>query len=417
MTSEVRPFSDKVIRRIATTDRLQFYEGPVRSGKTIASILSLIYYIGKYPVRQGIMSGATVGSVVRNVIKGDFGFTSLCPQSKLTTPQTGTQIEVQTSHGPVTIYVFGGGKSDSADSLRGLSADFWYADEITKHHESFVSEGMARVSASRHPFMLWTSNPDNPHHFLYTKYTDVYKQYTDEQKQDFGGYHEYHFTLSDNPAMTPAMIRKMELTYTGVEYRRKVLGERCIAEGLVYPGATEELICDGIPASDVRIRYCAIDFGVNHATVMYLGGPRRSDPKRWHVVAEYFSKQEDKTTADFFEDFVTLCERHGVSWRDVEVAIDPAAGALKVEFMRRGARAFDAKNSVLDGIEYTRKALYNRWLTVSPTCRHLLRQLSTYVWDEKAALTGVDRPMKVEDDCPDTLRYLAYTFMRMWVQL
>lgn len=405
------PFGPKVLKRIVTNDALQFYEGPVRSGKTQASLLSLLYYIATNDVRVGIISGNTVGSVIRNVIKSRFGLLDLCPGARSVVRDNTNQVIIPTDHGEVVLYIFGGGKANSDDQLRGITAEFWYADEITKHHMTFIGEAMARLAASDHPFMLWTANPDNPHIEFYKQYTDKFLRMSPEEKRRFGGYHEFHFTLDDNPIMTPEKIEALKLRYTGYEYDRKILGKRCVAEGLVYPNVSEASFVDFDP-SDVDVRYCAIDFGATHPTVMVFAGYFRGNRRDWRVVAEYFDEASGKTTYDHYCGFLDICQRIGADPNRIKVAIDPAARTLRDEFIKHGLHPVKAKNDVLPGIEFTREMIRSGMLLFRSDLTDILGEFRTYSWDDKAAENGLEKPIKLGDDRMDAIRYLVYTFAR-----
>lgn len=416
MTIEgLKPFGPKVMRRIMCTDALQFYEGPVRSGKTQASILSMLYYIATNPVSIGIISGNTVASVTRNVIKSKMGLLDLCPGSSIVTRDNATQVIIPTLHGDVMIYVFGGGKSNSEDQLRGLTADFWYADEITKHHMSFINEAMARLAASDHPYMVWTSNPDNPYNPIYTDHTDRYLRMTPEEKKAFGGYHEFHFVLEDNPIMTPDKIAALKLRYHDHEYERKILGLRCMAEGLIYPKVNASFFRD-FDISKVDIRYCAIDFGTDHPTVMVFGGMFDRNKQDWRMVAEYFDEKSDKTTYDHYVGFLDMCKKLGADPNRITIAIDPAAKVLRQEFVQHGLHAVRAVNDVLPGIDFTRRAIYEGRMIFHKSMKKTLKEFGTYSWDPKASERGEDKPIKIYDDCMDTVRYFGYTFIRPMVK-
>lgn len=410
-TATLQPFSDKVNRRIVCCDALQFYEGPIRSGKTQASLMSLLYYIETRPVSTIIMTGNTVGSLVRNCIDSKLGFKDLCPKCKKVKKDNVDQILVPTDHGVVRIYLFGAGKANSDDQLRGVTADAWYADEITKHHLTFVGEAMARIAASDYPFMVWTSNPENPHNPLYTQYTDKFLHMTPEEKADFGGYHEFHFQLEDNPIMTEKKIAALKTRYTGYEYDRKVLGLRCVAEGLVYPRINGAYFRD-FDKSEVDVQYCAIDFGADHPTVMLFGGFVKGNRRDWRIVAEYFDEKSDKTTYDHYIGFLDVCRKLGVDPNRMMIAIDPAAKVLRVEFIRHGLHVNKAKNAVLDGIEFTKAAMYAGILSFHTDVMDMMDEFGTYAWDPKASEHGEDRPIKQRDDRMDTLRYFANTFIK-----
>lgn len=408
----IKPFSPIVNRRIVCCDALQFYEGPVRSGKTLASLMSLCYYIATHDVRTGIMSGDSVGSVVRNCIKSELGFLDLCPGSRLLKRNNVDQIVVPTDHGEVVIYLFGGGKANSDDSLRGLTADFWYADEITKHHLNFVNEAMARLAASDHPFMLWTSNPDTPAHPLYREYTDKFLHMSPEDKEAFGGYHEFHFRLEDNPLMTKEKIAALSLRYTGVEYRRKVLGERCIAEGLIYPFFGPR--CIGYPPADVRVQFAAIDFGTVHPTAMGWYG-RSPSTRKWYKIRDWVASPQESATmtvGDYYAKFVEITdELGGIPRHNVTIDYGGGGEALVRQFERNRWMPQNPDKSVLDGISATAHVLNAGILMISPDCKPTIRSLEIYHWDEAASQRGEDKPVKQDDDPADETRYAVSTFI------
>lgn len=409
----LKSFGPRVLRRIACTDALQFYEGPVRSGKTQASILSLLYYIATHDVSIGIMTGDTVGSITRNVIKSKMGLIDLCPGARGPVYRdNSTQVIIPTDHGDVTIYIFGGGKANSDDQLRGVTADFWYADEITKHHPTFVAEAMARLAAADHPFMLWTSNPDNPKHWLYTKYTDKYLAMTDEEKAVFGGYHEFHFRLEDNPIMTPAKIDALKLRYSGFEYDRKILGKRCIAEGLVYPYMDDS--CVKMPPEDVKVKYASIDFGTVHPTAMGWYG-RSPSTRAWYKVREWVATPEQSlsmTTSDYLDVFEAItAELGGIPRMNLTIDYGGGGEALAREAEKRRWMPVNPDKSVLDGISITGRLLKSHHLYISPECPKTIESLRIYRWDEKASERGETKPVKQDDDPADETRYAAATFI------
>lgn len=48
-----------------------------------------------------------------------------------------------------------------------------------------------------------------------------------------------HFTMADNPGLSPEIRQRYERLYTGVFYRRFVQGEWAAAQGLVYDFSTQ----------------------------------------------------------------------------------------------------------------------------------------------------------------------------------
>ena len=78
---------------------------------------------------------------------------------------------------------------------------------------------------------MWDLNPCGPNHPIYTDYIDKYLD------GYVGGYQYQHFTLDDNLSITDQRKAEIKSQYNpeSVWYRRDILGDRCVAEGLVYP--------------------------------------------------------------------------------------------------------------------------------------------------------------------------------------
>ncbi len=231
-----------------------------------------------------------------------------------------------------------------------------------------------------------------------------------EEKKELGGYHEFRFRLSDNPAMTPEKIRSLELRYVGVEYQRKVLGERCIAEGLVYPGFDAKCIAQ--PPEHYRLYCASIDFGAVHPTAM---GWYARDGRTWYKVKEWRATEEQSRTmtiSDYMDVFERITTGLGGLRRD-RLAIDYGGGgeALVREAERRRWMPANPDKSVLDGIASVGMMLAEGTLLLSPDCPLTADELRNYRWDERASLRGEDRPVKERDDLADETRYAVTTFM------
>lgn len=401
----------KIFRSIAETGWLQVWEGSVRSSKTFTALIAFLCFVNESPDTAFIMSGKTLGTLERNVIYGDYGLLNIYPGSVYKSLKNSNVVMVPTAQGWKTVYCFGAGDASSFGSLRGVTVGGWYADEINLHHRTFVDEAFSRTIVSHMRKHFWTLNPDNPHHWIYTDFIDKYDFATPEEKEAMGGFHLWHFTLHDNPVLTQKTIDELKLQYHGYAYDRYILGIRCVAEGLIYPKVNDDMFID-FDRSKCQLRYCALDFGVDHPTTWYIGGPYDGDRHDWRICYEYFDEKSDKTTGDYLHDFMRMCEDIGINPYSVMIAIDPAAGAIKKEFQKAGLQAFNARNDVLDGINYTRNLIYSGKLKFHRSCRNARREFSTYAWDEKASERGEDKPIKVDDDCMDAIRYLAYTHIR-----
>lgn len=408
----------KALQTIADTCYLSVWEGSVRSSKTVIALMAFSRYVRNSPETRFLMSGRTVGTIEQNCILNEFGILNMIDGAEYGKigEKRAIKFRVNRPDGSCVrkaIIVQGASTIKDFMALRGQSYGGWFADEINMHDKEFVVEAFKRTAASSDRRHLATLNPGSPHEWIYTDLLDRMDAMSEEEKERIGGYHWEHFTPEDNPAMSPAKLDALKLQYPegSYLYRRYILGERCVAEGLIYPRVDASFFRD-FDIRDVDIRYCAIDFGTEHATVMVFGGMFRGNRYDWRMVAEYYDQGSDKTTYDHYLGFLDMCKRLDVDPNRITVAIDPAAKVLRQEFLRHGLHPIKAKNDVLPGIEFVRNAIYHGYLSFHSSMVHLLEGFGTYSWDAKAAENGIEKPVKQRDDAVDAERYFGYTFIR-----
>ena len=403
--------SKKVLRTIYRQGWLNVWEGAVRSSKTLTSTIAWLYYISQSDDVYFLMTGKTLGSLLRNVYDGDMGLKAMVPEAHLRHNLSSTTIIIPTPKGNKVCYCFGGGNSNSHEPLVGLTVGGWYADEISEHHPRFIQECFNRTVVSTDRRHFWTLNPQTPKHFIYTDYLDKYDAWTKEENRKAGGYYWHHFTLHDNPALTEEMIAMLSKQFIGYAYQRYILGLRVIAEGLVYANVRPEHFKD-FDRERCDVRYCAIDFGTTHATVMYFGGPYDGDRTDWRICYEVYDQASGKDTDDYVRLYEETCKKYRLDAKHIQIAIDPAAGPLKNSFRKYGYSVFNAKNEVLSGILYCQRYINQGHLSFHKSCKNLDREFGTYHWDEKATERGEDRVIKMDDDCVDAMRYFVMSHMK-----
>lgn len=425
---EIKRFGPHAERALRSPKWLNVFEGSVRSGKTLASSMLFLSCIEQSSARHFMASGHTIGSLKKNVIDGDVGILAILPGSEY--KHKDNTLLIPTSTGWKTVYCFGGGNADSEDNIRGLTVGGWYADEVDKHHMSFIDMALTRSLSYSDRFNIWTMNPDNPQATIYGKYIDRWLNATAEERIAVGGYNYYHFTLHDNPIYSEADIDRIAATFSGYEYDRFILGKRVRAEGLIYPGVATRKVFVNVDPATVNLRYCAIDFGTDHPLAMYFGGPlingTKSDYQNWRIVHEVFDSRRDKTTGDMVRLYEEACEMLRIDPHKVYVAIDPSARILRNEFFRRGYKPmggtsndikdFNAENSVKSGIEFLRYLLYNGRLLLSNGCTEARIEFGSYAYDPNAP-AGKERPIKEKDDAMDALRYFSSTHIYPRIKL
>ena len=59
----------------------------------------------------------------------------------------------------------------------------------------------------------------------------------------------------------------------------------------------------------------------------------------------------------------------------------------------------------------TSTMIYKRKIKVDITCKSFRAEIDSYVWDEKAAARGEEKPVKERDHAMDACRYLVKTLV------
>lgn len=240
-TIEWKPFSEKHKRYIKNAMRckMSVAEGSIRSGKTIDNCIIAAAYLERCKDKIHLASGSTIGNAKLNIgACNGYGLENLfrgrCKWGKYKGNEC---LYIYTQTGEKVVIFAGGGKSDSYKKILGNSYGLWIATEINEHYdsddsrESFIKVAFGRQVASIEPKVLWDLNPCAPTHRIYEEYIDLYKT------TYLGGYNYEHFLLADNYSISAERRREIEAQYdpNSVWYRRDILGQRTVAEGLVYP--------------------------------------------------------------------------------------------------------------------------------------------------------------------------------------
>lgn len=418
----VKPLTLKAIQSIYDTAYLNCWEGAVRSGKTVASELAWLAYITASPENVFFMSGNTVSSLYRNVIGGDYGLLAICGSTArygqdrqgnrvltIKAPVPGSRKKTVTKY----CYCFGAHDEGSYKALRGFTPGGWYADEINLQPKSFVEEAFRRTIVSSDRRHFWTLNPDNPKHYIYVDYLDRY------EKEKLPGFHLWKFYLEDNLAISEERKAELRSQYVGVFYRRYILGERCVAEGVIYGAflAAENYYTDATRPPGLQYiaqRTIACDYGTTNPCVFLDifddGDTIWIDREYYWNSRETHREKEDTEYAQDLEEFIARYPDF-----PCEVVLDPSAASFKATCRNRGILIVDADNEVINGIRRCSSLLKRRKVRINTDgCPETCKELVSYAWNEKLALVGTEEPIKESDHALDAWRYFVNTRVAAW---
>lgn len=414
-TIDWKPFSQKHKDYIksALCNKMNVAEGAIRSGKTIDHCIIAAMYLEKCPDKIHLASGSTIGNAKLNIgVCNGFGLENLfrgrCKWGKY---KDNEALYVYTQTGEKIVIFVGGGKADAYKKILGNSYGMWIATEINEHYDSddsrtsFIKVAFGRQVAAIRPLVLWDLNPCNPSHAIYKQYIDLYKE------TYVGGYQYEHFTIHDNLSISPERKAEIESQYVpgSIWYRRDILGERCIAEGLIYPMWEDALAI--LPENDKPSDYCiSMDYGTMNAFAALLWA-KYGDV--WYAIREYYYSGRDehkqKTDEDYAQDIDIWCaDIEPPQGGKLSTIIDPSAASFIALLRKRDARykVVPADNAVLDGIRETANALENGHIKINAKLKAWREEASGYVWDKDCL---DDRPVKVNDHLMDAMRYFVKT--------
>ena len=377
-------------------------DGAIRSGKTLSMSLSfVIWAMTTFDGQDLIMAGKTVGSFRRNVLDtllpmlGSRGYT-------VNYRRTDNLMIVSRGKATNYFYIFGGKDEASQDLIQGLTAAGAFFDEVALMPESFVNQATARCSVDGSKWWF-NCNPAGPYHW--------FKQnWIDKRKQKELVY--LHFTMDDNLSLSEKIKSRFRSQYSGVFFKRYILGMWVMAEGVIYDMFDPEahVFHGGAPLPEIPQYYVSCDYGTQNATV-YLLWAKGTDGI-WYCLREYYysgrDESQQKTDSEYADDLAHWLG--GI--KPVRIVVDPAAASFIAELKKRGYAVKKAKNDVLDGIRYVSSLLSDNKIRIHDVCDNLIREFASYVWDEKAADRGEDKPVKQFDHALDALRYHCMTIIR-----
>ena len=395
MENETLRFSPKQ-RQVLTwwqTGRWQVLicDGAVRSGKTFCMGLSFFLWAQHdFNGRQFALCGKTVGALRRNLL------TELVPCLR----RIGMEVRENRSANTLTVVyaghrnqflLFGGKDASSAALIQGSTLAGLLLDETALMPRAFVEQAVARCSV-RGSRLWFNCNPEGPEHWFYKEWIE---------KAESRGALRLHFTMEDNPGLPPEIRQRYERLYTGVFYRRFVLGEWAAAQGLVYDFFDPDKDAAEVPDGPFSAWRVSVDYGTVNPLSMGLWGEKNGV---WYRVDEvyYDSRREgrQKTDAEYAEMLEQLA-----AGRDIQrVIVDPSAASFIETLRRKGWQVMKADNDVADGIRVTADLLRQRRIVLCRPCRDCLREMALYCWDERS---GRDAPRKEHDHAMDEMRYFA----------
>lgn len=384
-------------------------EGTIRSSKTVVMINTFYLLVRKSPDRLHCLAAKDYDAIRDNLLEcNGLGLLDLHPDVHMVKPSIGSPFLAVKGFDRQwkKILLAGYAKKDQWKKILGKTIGVFLIDEVNIADKTFIEETYGRQTSSDYPKMLYTLNGDDPKHFIYQEHINYCKPLGKVPPSILGdmlpvenkpGYYYYHWTMWDNPIMTPEKIAAAEQIYPkdSYYYTIKIKGERGIAEGLIFPifsqCESEFIIDKPLPFTCIVL---GVDFGGNgskHSFVAVGYGPNYDYLEYLEVQTYIATGMDPNVLTDKFEEFVRMVrKKYGVN--AVITNCDSAEQTLMNGFKTRtavknlGAVIQNAlKAPINDRINFiTRMAGARRikWLKGSAS-KYGLEAYKTAVWDSR----------------------------------
>lgn len=369
--------------------------GAVRSGKTYIDNFLFLMDLrrakqlaekngDKHP--QYILAGYSSGTIYNNVISSlekQFGF------------------DLRTDrHGHYNLFGIDivpafTGSIRGLGSIRGMTSYGAYVNEASLAVEDVFQEIVSRCSVER-SHIIADSNPDNPQHWLKTKFID-----NDDPKARTV---YYHFTIDDNPTLAPDYVESLKASKSGMFYERDILGLWATGEGTVYSDFDKSTMVIERSKLPESLTYTAgVDWGFDHPTAIMVVG--HDDKGNYYLVDEAYGQfqQVDPHWIGVAQEFRKKYGANMPFW------CDTARTEHIRNFQQHHINAKFGYKNVLDGVEKVAALIkQHKFYVVEGAAPNFINEIYQYVWDEK---TGA--PVKDHDHAQDAVRYCIATPLHM----
>ena len=384
-------------------------DGSIRSGKTIACICSfLLWSQQSFSGESFIVAGKTIGSLKRNVIK---------PMQQILSAWNWqynyNRSENYLEIGSNTYFMYDASNEASQDKLQGLTAAGAYADEVALFPRSFIDQMIGRCSVDGAKIFL-NCNPEGPHHYVKEEFIDKAKE-----KKVF----HLHFTMDDNLSLSEKVKERFKRMFTGVFYKRFILGLWVAAEGLGYQefaDNVQDYIIDDNWFETHRIMYgtIGVDFGGTKSAHAFCFTGFTEGFHDVVTIKEYYKKKRisPATLEDDFCDFVRQIQS---KYKCYEAYMDSAEQSIIAGMESAVLKAhipIEIKNARKYPIN-DRIAFYNSMMSqgrykIHSSCKHTIEALESAVYDEKQMTKDIrldDGLMNI--DSLDSMEYSTENIM------
>ena len=431
--------------------RLLVFEGTIRSSKTVTAIQCFMDHLHDSDHELHLIGGADLDAIRDNLLEGDTGILRNYPETKLRKDkigsyylEVGSYLATRDEHGKVVSWIpmikkvllTGYTSKDKWKKILGKTIDTILVDEVNVASKQFIDECFARQVSVDLPLTIWTLNGDNPMHWIYTDYINRCKYLATlpipasiradmDKVPKVDGWYYIHWTMQDNPIMTPEKIERAKAMYPvgSYYYKIKILGERGAPGRLIYIDyLNEKLIRSNVEDTREYMYYTiGVDIAETRAkNVFALVGWKNGYSECCVMDIDVFA-----TTGGYAEKRQRLeafVRKHKQNKLIEGVAIDSAEGNFIIDMRSHLGRLLDVrvipsnKATIKERIDMNIVALSSGRLTFDTKCKRVYDAFLSAKWEE-----GKEGEVREDDnqelnDILDAVEYAQTVHMKAFMK-
>jgi PBSX family phage terminase large subunit len=420
------PKQSEYLKR-SLTSWLNVAEGGKRAGKNILNIIAFGMNIESQPDKLHLAAGVTSAAARLNIIDSNgFGlryfFGGRCREGKYEGKQA---LFVDTAAGEKIVIIEGGGKSNDAARIKGISFGSVYISEANEVHKSFFFEAMDRTLAGRRRRLFFDINAKMPGHWFYREFLDMQEKMAAKGEND--GFNYGHFTIMDNLSVPAGRIGELMRNYDRAShwFLTDILGRRGGGDNAIYRGFGDDNIVarEAAAKPDFVKLAVGIDVGGTDATAATLAGI--TTDKKLVLIDGYYHRQ-GTATGMTHERYIMEIGEKVRQWCQIFPGLEFGGGifcesaeklfrqalheALRREGLMLAVYPSYKKDGILDRIRLFCMLIARGRLLVAGHLEEWIDAFYSAVWDENAKSRGVW--VRRDDgsyplDCLDSAEYAA----------
>ena len=380
--------------------------GPAETGKTISALWKLHLCALRHKNASLVVARKTLASTVGTVLQTyQNKVLGGHPEAWGIVPYGGEKPQwFDYTETGARIWVAG---LDKSSKILSAEHDIIYVNQAEELElddwETITTRTTGRAGNMPYAQTIGDANPTYPRHWMYNR--DGLRLFYSRHEENPTLYDQTTGEITARGIITMGVLDKL----TGVRKQRLRYGIKAQAEGAIYAEYDEgihRIYRDKLPG-DLRRFVAGVDWGYRHpGSIQLLGVTGEGIAYR---IAEYYhaGRRDDW----WLEKLLVLNDEFGIE----AAACDPAQPAYIDKFKAAGINAVKGNNAVVPGINAVKKRLAERTLFIvrdslrerdeelveAKRCACLADEFPSYTWDG----SDKERPVKVDDDGLDALRY------------